>query len=475
MNAPALPNGWESVEIRDIIDVHYGKGLPKSKRDEQGRIAVFGSNGIVGAHTKALVEGPCIIIGRKGAAGAVKISRHPCWPIDTTYYTHPHRELSLEFTYYALAFLNLGSLDRSTAIPGLNRDDLYAQTIALPPSSEQRRIANAIETHLSRVDAGVAALKNLQIKLRRYRAAVLKAACEGALLPPEEVQAIRESPAYEPAEQLLQRILAERRKRWEAEQIARGKNPARLKYKQPRPPDTENLPPLPAGWVWATVEQLVKVQTGATPLRSKPGFYDEGTIPWVRSEAVNRPFIDSAHEFITDLAIKETTTKLFPPGTLVMAMYGEGKTRAKVSELRIEAATNQALAALLFDDQTSLCRPFIKLSLQSNYEDVRRLSSGGVQPNLNLTLIRRICVPFAPLNEQDRIVTQVARRLSVLDEVSVAINATVQRAERLRQSILKEAFAGRLVPQDPDDEPASELLKRIQAGREQRAAMKRRE
>ena len=135
MSEKPLPEGWELAEVREILEVHYGKGLTKAKRDTSGKVPVYGSNGIVGKHSTALVIGNCIVIGRKGTAGAVHLSKaSSCWPIDTTYYTQPSNELSLEYIYYALGSLNLNSLDKSTAIPGLNRDDLYAQKIPLPPS-----------------------------------------------------------------------------------------------------------------------------------------------------------------------------------------------------------------------------------------------------------------------------------------------------------------------------------------------------
>ena len=135
-----------------------------------------------------------------------------------------------------------------------------------------------------------------------------------------------------------------------------------------------------------------------------------------------------------------------------------------MSELTINAATNQACAGLVFSDSADL-KPYVKIFLGKNYEDVRRLSSGGVQPNLNLSLIRECGIPLPPLAEQERIVAEVERRLSVIDELDALVETNLKRAERLRQSILKLAFEGRLVPQDPTDEPASILLDRIKAAR----------
>ena len=118
--------------------------------------------------------------------------------------------------------------------------------LCLPPLAEQRRIVAEIETQFTRLDASVAALRRAQANLKRYRASVLKDACEGRLVPTEAELASSEGREYEPADVLLERILAERRARWESQEKRRGK------YKEPSAPDTSTLPELPEGWVWAT-------------------------------------------------------------------------------------------------------------------------------------------------------------------------------------------------------------------------------
>ncbi len=127
--------------------------------------------------------------------------------------------------------------------------------IPLPPLAEQRRIVAAIEEQFTRLDAGVAALRRARAALKRYRAAVLKAAVEGRLTAAWRAA----HPDAEPAAALLRRILAERRARWEADQRAKGKDPAKARYDEPAAPDTAGLPALPEGWVWATVEQVSQI------------------------------------------------------------------------------------------------------------------------------------------------------------------------------------------------------------------------
>ncbi|MBI5305436.1 MAG: restriction endonuclease subunit S [Chloroflexi bacterium] len=350
-------------------------------------------------------------------------------------------------------FLNpLNELQRGTSYPAVRDSDVFAQFVPLAPLPEQHRIVAKIEELFSDLDAGVAALRKTQAELKRYRQAVLKAAVEGKLTA--EWRAANAG-KVESAEKLLERIRAER------VVGADGRPPQRNASL-----DASTVPALPEGWVWANVDQLAFVGTGGTPLRSKTAYYQNGKIPWVTSGALNNLFVDKADEFITELALKESKTKIFPRGSLLVALYGEGKTRGKVSELRIDAATNQACAALVFDGIALNCKPYVKIFFQKNYEDIRRLSSGGVQPNLNLTLIKQTRFPLPPLAEQQQIVAEVERRLSVADAVEKTVDASLKQAERLRQSILKRAFAGKLVPQDPSDEPAERLLERIRAERE---------
>ena len=379
-------------------------------------------------------------------------------PFDAKFFYH---YLSASSTQEAIR----GFASTTTNISNVSTGKLATLDVVVPPLPDQRRIVAKLEELFSKLDAGVAAVRRTQALLKRYRQSVLHAAVTGEL-----THAWREAHPASPAETgaaLLQRIRAERRAQWEAVQVAKrgGQLPLgdgwKSKYMGPEAVDAVGLPELPEGWVWASVEQLVSVGTGATPLKGNPLYHSEGTVPWVTSGALNHLFIREAQQFITELAVEETNAKVFPAGTLLVAMYGEGKTRGKVSELTFDAATNQACAALIFDDASMDVKEMVKLFFEKNYDDLRRLSSGGVQPNLNLSLIKATAVPLPPLAEQAEIVAEVERRLTVLDALSQTLTDELTRAERLRQSILHRAFTGRLVPQDTTDEPAAALLARL--------------
>ncbi|MGW1257733.1 restriction endonuclease subunit S [Streptomyces sp. NPDC002513] len=220
-----------------------------------------------------------------------------------------------------------------------------------------------------------------------------------------------------------------------------------------------------SNWESKTIGEMAAVSSGATPLKGRSDYYDGGTVPWVTSSLLNAPFVDRAEKFITDRAVTETAVKEYPPGTLLLAMYGEGRTRGKCSELRIHATTNQACAGIQLAAEYECRRDWVKLVLEARYEENRALASGGVQPNLSLGLVKKIQVPLPPLMRQKELLEQVAQRRADAGEMADVIESVKVQAAELRSTLLHAAFTGTLVLQDPDDEPASVLLDRIRAER----------
>lgn len=224
-------------------------------------------------------------------------------------------------------------------------------------------------------------------------------------------------------------------------------------YQQFEPPFS-----IPDSWEWVRLEDVAKIGTGATPSKSNMEYYG-GNINWVSSSVTSFPYVDEPTELITELALKETNCEIYPTGTLLMAMYGEGKTRGQVTELRIEAASNQACAAIIPYIPTT--KNFVKLYLLANYYQLRRLAEGGNQPNLNLGKISTLFIPLPPLQEQQRIVKQYEFILEAIELLEASKALLVGRINLVKSKILDLAMQGKLVPQDPTDEPASDMLLRI--------------
>jgi len=343
---------------------------------------------------------------------------------------------------------------------------LRSVSIPVAPHAEQSRIVDKLEELLSDLDAGVAELEAARKKLERYRQSLLKAAVEGALTAEWRAR----NPPSETGAQLLQRILAERRARWEAGQIAKfeqqGKAPPKNwkgKYVEPAKPDVSDLPMLPEQWVWTSLGECFQVLVGATPSRKETRYWG-GPIPWVSSGEVRFTRIKGTRETITQAGLENSSTRINPAGSVLLGMIGEGKTRGQVAILDMPAANNQNCAAI-WVSETPAPPEYVFSWLWSQYEQTRRGSSGNNQPALNKSIVERVVMPLPPLAEMQEIVRLVDHALDQIERQQSAIDHALRHSAAQRQNILRAAFSGELVPQDPDDEPASVLLARIRAER----------
>ena len=336
--------------------------------------------------------------------------------------------------------------------------------IPLPPLPEQHRIVAEIETQFTRLDASVAALRRAQANLKRYRASVLKAACEGRLVPTEAELARSEGRDYESACILLERIVADRRARWESQEKPRGK------YKEPSAPETSALPELPEGWVWGTVEQLLARSEYGTSVKCS---YEATGFPILRIPNIVAAEIDLTDiKYATQPVKIDSETSLAKGDVLMCRTNGSVRLVGKTAVVHSDLEPYHGFASYLLRFrlmETEFIPKWFHIYSTSQlgraFIEQNAASSAG-QNNVSLTLIHTMPIPFPPLAEQRRIVAAVERRLSVVQQAEATVEASLARAERLRQSILKQAFSGKLVPQDPDDEPASALLERIRTERE---------
>lgn len=206
------------------------------------------------------------------------------------------------------------------------------------------------------------------------------------------------------------------------------------------------------------------IGTGGTPSRKHPEYYGSD-IPWVKTFEVTNSHITDTEEKITRLGLQTSNAKIYPKNSVVLAMYGEGKTRGRCAILDIPAATNQACAVIVCNTE-KLYNKYCFYWLQSQYFKIRAKSSGGNQPNLNLGIVKKLEIPLPDLPEQHRIVQRIELGLSQLEFLESTINHTILFTNIIKNSVLKLAFEGKLVPQDPNDEPAEILLQRIKQEKE---------
>jgi type I restriction enzyme S subunit len=367
----------------------------------------------------------------------------------------------------------------TTNISNVSGAKLKTLKLQVAPAAEQNRIVTKLEELLSDLDAGVAELKAAQKKLAQYRQSLLKAAVEGALTA--EWRAANKP--TETGAQLLKRILQERRARWEAKQLAKfkeqGKAPPKdwqKKYPEPVQPETTDLPELPQGWVWASLDMLGEIASGVAKGSKRAPEVEVREVSYLRVANVQRGYLDLS-EVKTILATERDIADLtLQAGDI---LFNEGGDRDKLGRGWV---WRDEVSSCIHQNHVFRMRPYLAevlpelISHQGNTFGKTWFQSAGKQTtnlaSINMSMLRMFPVPLGPAAEQRVLLTQLELQIEQLNRQEQAVEIGLKQSTAQRQNILKAAFSGQLVPQDPSDEPASELLERIRAERAAQQAVK---
>lgn len=345
--------------------------------------------------------------------------------------------VNLEFYYSIFKSLKedlVKSTATGTAKKSINKTNFGNYVIPYYNIEEQNRLKPVFEKVADNSEKINQELSNQKQLVSKLKQAILQEAIQGKLTH----QWREQNHNTEPASELLERIKAEKK------QLIKDK---KIRKEKPLPPITEEEIPfeIPESWVWCRVGNITNVGTGATPLTSNKSYYSNGKIPWVTSSATGNLFVEKPENFITEKALNETNCNLNPKGTLVVAMYGQGKTRGQITELMFESATNQACATIQPYLKEVENRRFIKLYFQNIYLEIRKLAQGGAQPNLNMAKIKNTVIPIPPLEEQKTIVEKVETLMQKCSALEKEITQSEQHANMLMQAVLKEAFERKVI------------------------------
>jgi len=476
-NSDQLPGGWVLVPFSDICEINprnKPNTLPSDTKVTFVRMAAIDeiTGTIASPETRTLqsvrkgytpfMEGdvifakitPCMENGK--SAIARKLVNGIGFGTTELHVIRPFDGILPEYIYYFVRqekFREEAAQHMTGAVGQLRvpPDFVKNAAIPLPPTVEQERIVQTIKNSMQQIALARTAQKSIPSILRKLRQSLLAQAFRGELT--------QRNPNDEPAEKLLERIRQELQRRREKGLRAKGKDPRKDKNRETQSTTLEELSELPDGWKWTTIGGVFAVGSGGTPTRNNSEYWN-GKIPWISSGEVAFCEISRTKERITQAGLDNSSAKIYPPGTVLLALYGEGKTRAQAAILRIHATTNQAVAAILCA-QSPVPPEYVYWWLYYRYYEIRLMGEGGNQPNMYLHHVRSMPIPLAPLNEQRQIVRKIEYLLAQMNRITKPVSLSLSNIDRLEQSLLANAFRGKLVPQDHNDEPASVLLKRI--------------
>lgn len=481
---------WERVRLVDVCAVLNGFPFPSNRFRPSGGTPLIRIRDVVRGRTEThfvgdfdasfIVRRGELIVGMDGdfncarwSDGDALLNQRVCkLTPDERFYDR--RLLAHALPGYLSA---INSKTSAITVKHLSSRTIAEIPLPLPPRKEQARLVEAIESYLTRLDDAAATLERVQHNLTRYRASVLNAAVDGRLVPTEAELARAEGRGYEPASVLLDRILAERRRRWEEAELAKikakGKAPKddewKAKYVAPVAPDESELPELPDGWCWATVDALSWDGGYGVSRKCQP----DGSGPPV----LRIPNVQDEILTFDDLKFATGEEGLSPDGVLVPGDFVFIRSNGSKSLIGRGALVVTSLARD-YHFASYLIRLRLATSLTTarwfalawhvpvvRDQILRDAASSAGQHNVRLSAARRYVVPLPPHAEQERLLAEVERLLSIGDSARGLVRPSISRSARVRQSILKWAFEGRLVDQDSSDEPASVLLERIRAER----------
>ena len=337
----------EECILGDLVEFQRGYDLPKSKFLE-GKYPVQSSNGILGYHNEYKVEGPGITIGRSGTVGNPHLIRENFFPHNTSLFVKEFKGNDIEYIYYLLQYLDLGNQKSGSGVPTMNRNHLHPIKIRAYRDKICQQRAIKI---LSLIDKKIKTNNQINKELEAMAKTIYDYWFVQFDFPDQNGKPYKSSG---------------------------GKMVYHPELKRE----------IPEGWGVEKIENIAQTGSGGTPKSTIVSYYSNGEIPWINSGELEQTVITSTSNFITEEGLNNSSAKLFPSGTILVAMYGA--TAGKVSFLTFEAATNQAICAIMLTDIRM--RYYLKNVIEDLYQYLVKLSTGSARDNLSQDMIKNIKV-----------------------------------------------------------------------------------
>lgn len=421
-----LPRGWEDVEIGQICELYQPQTISTKQMNIDGQYFVYGANGIIGRYEKYNHEESELLITCRGATcGNVHITKEYSWINGNAMVVKPFTKDTISLIYLKFLFLTGSRTKKAisgTAQPQITRTTLSPIKVPIPPIAEQHRIVAKIEELFSSLDKGIESLKTAQAQLKTYRQAVLKWAFEGKLTN---------------------------------ENVKEGE--------------------LPEGWKWEKLGDIGKIKGG----KRLPPKHKYSEIPtqyiYIMAGNLKEGTVKNQKTYIQEKTYKVLSNYKVTGGEVYITIVGACIGDAGLIPENIGNAILTENAAKIVDLK-QVYNKFLSNWINSIIcqSQIKQNILSATLGKLALSRISTLLTPVPPtISEQQLIVSEIEKRLSVCDKLEESISQSLSKAEALRQSILKKAFEGKLVPQDPSDEPASVLLERIRLERSTNTSVKK--
>lgn len=483
-NKSNLPPGWIRTTLGEVVDVLDHLRIPLNSRERalrKGPIPYYGATGQVDSINDFLFDEELILLGEDGAPfldpnkAKAYLVNGKSWINNHAHVLRGRHGISNKFLMYQLNQLDFAPYLSGTTRLKLPQSAMRSMDIVVAPWAEQLRIVAEIEKQVSRIDAGMEVLHQLEQNLIRLRTTILEDSMEGRLVPTESTLARVERREFEGANVLLAQILQERRNAWEAAQVTKGM-PAnndqwKGKYPEPNGPDIANCSQLPDGWTWTNVDSVSVFITSGS--RGWARFYSQKGPLFLRVGNLTRNSIDldltKAQRVELPDEVEGSRTRL-QVGDILISITADVGMIGYVPEGLGPAYVSQHLA--IARAVNAVDRRFLAwyLASEKGQQQFSQMQRGATKMGIGLEDLRSILVALPPLAEQYRITAELERQLSTVLKLESYFKSTLQRAVLLRQKILRNAFEGRLVHQDITEEHAQSLVDKIRAQKSTRDA-----
>ncbi len=464
-----LPEGWEWVKLGNLVTIQTGK-KDVNEGNEDGIYPFFSCAAVSLKSNNYSYDCEALLLPGNGAnVGLVTYYNGKFEAYQRTYILNDFKILFPKYIEKSLNARFLKSIEGKqfgSAINYIKIGNLLNFIFPFPPLDEQHRIvakvdelmalcdelenqqtnsnvshealvatllssltdaekSNSIDESWQRIANHFDILFTTEHSIDQLKQTILQLAVMGKL--------VSQNPEDEPASELLKKIAKEK-----AQLVKEGK----IKKQAPLPEITEDEKAFvfPKGWEVSRLGTFTIVGTGSTPSRDRSVYYDPQEYNWVTSGETGQDFIFETNEKVSALALKETNVSIYPKGSLIIAMYGQGKTRGQISELMIDAGTNQACAAVVLINKEEAHRKYVKYFFKKAYEELRSHSAGGAQPNLNLGKVANTVIPIPPLAEQHRIVSKIDELFALCDGLKERLIEAQTLQNQLAVAVVEQAI-----------------------------------